>query len=311
MSQFRVMIVDDYELWRRHVDAALRRSRKWQLVGEASDGREGVERARLLRPDLILLDIGLPGEDGIQTAARLLAEDPGQKILFLSEHQSPELVHAALATGAFGYVVKSNAGRDLLPAMSAILDGRRFISAGVSAPEPLHHGVAFYDDEARLVDDFARYADPIVKTGIVLLVLSIASRREKLERSLRLRGVDVDRATDEGRIMWLVVEDALSSLMVDDRPDETRFSTLMAPIVAEATARAKAQRTRIAAWGECAPTLWRQGKAEAAVRVEQLWDQMARRHQIETFCAYTTNEVRYNEDNIIHQQICQVHSVIR
>ena len=311
MSQRRVMIVDDYELWRRHVDAALRRSRKWQLVGEASDGREAVERARLLRPDLILLDIGLPGEDGIQTATRLLAEDPGLKILFLSEHQSPELVHAALATGARGYVVKSNAGRELVPAMSAIVDGRQFISACVSAPGPFHHAVAFYDDEARLLDDFARYAEPIAKAGDVLLVLSLASRLEKLEGSLRLRGVRVDRLTDEGQIRWLVVEDTLSSVMVDDWPDEARFSTLITPIVADATTRSMAQRTRIAAWGECAPTLWRQGKAEAAVRVEQVWDQMARRHQIETFCAYTTNEVPYDEDNSIHQQVCQVHSVIR
>jgi CheY-like chemotaxis protein len=311
MSKCRVMIVDDYELWRRHVDAALRRSHKWQLVGEAPDGREAVERARLLRPDLILLDIGLPGEDGIQVATRLLADDPSARILFLSEHQSPELVRAALATGAYGYVVKSNAGRELLPAMSAIVEGRRFISACVSAPEPFHHAVAFYDDEARLLDDFARYAEPIVKAGNVFLVLSIASRREKLERSLRSRGVDVDGLTNEGQIRWLVVEEALSSIMVDDWPDEMRFSKLMAPIVADATARSTARGTRIAAWGECAPTLWRQGKVEAAVRVEQLWDQMARRHQIETFCSYTTNEVPYDEDNGIHQQICLAHSVIR
>jgi len=305
------MIVDDYELWRRHVDAALRRSHKWQLVGEASDGREAVERARLLRPNLILLDVGLPGEDGIQTAMRLLADYPSVKILFLSEHQSPELVRAALATGASGYVVKSNAGRELLPAMSAVVEGRRFISPVLLPSSPCDHAVAFYDDETRLLNDYASYAEPILKAGLVLIVLSIASRREKLEQSLRSRGVDVDGVTHEGRILWLDVAAALSSVMVNDWPDTARFTELMTPTLAGALGRSTAEPRRIAAWGECAPTLLREGKPEAAIRVERLWDQLAQRHQIETFCAYTTNDLPYDEDSPVFQRICQVHSVIR
>src|SRR5689334_17024138 len=128
MSYSRVLIVDDYDLWRQYVHAALHRSSRWQCVGEASTAQQAVECARLFRPDLILLDVGLPGENGIQAARRILVENPAVKILFVSEHQSPELVEAALATGASGYIVKLNAGRDLLPAMAAVVDGRRFVS---------------------------------------------------------------------------------------------------------------------------------------------------------------------------------------
>ena len=102
---------------------------RWDVVGEASDGLEAIQKAGELNPDLILLDIGLPGLDGIQTARRLLADNPRSRILFVSEHQSLDIVQAALGTGVRGYIVKSDVARDLLIAMDAIVDGKRFISA--------------------------------------------------------------------------------------------------------------------------------------------------------------------------------------
>jgi len=313
MSDTRVLIVDDYELWRQFVDAALRRSDRWQPVAHASDAREAVERARLCRPDLILLDIGLPGESGIHAARRILAEDPNVKILFVSEHQSPELVEAALATGARGYVVKSHAGRELLPAMEAIAEGRRYLSVSLrrSQRQPCHHAAGFYADEAHLLHDYATFAEDVLTSGASLIVLSTASRRKKLEQTLRARGVDVDRLTAEGRHRWVDVADALSSVMVDDWPDDERFSKAMTPLLLEAAARSTAERARVAAWGECAPTLWLEGKPEAAIRVEQLWDQVARQHQVETLCSYSTRDLPYDEDHRILQQIRQLHSVIR
>src|SRR5215470_1485011 len=126
---YRVLVVDDFEPWRRHVASTLGESSRWQIVGEAADGPDAIEKAARLRPDLILLDVGLPTVNGIEAARRILAHDSNLKILFVSEHQSWEIAEAALCTGARGYICKSDSGRELAPAMDAIVEGRRFVAA--------------------------------------------------------------------------------------------------------------------------------------------------------------------------------------
>jgi CheY-like chemotaxis protein len=319
----RVLIVDDYEPWRRYVDVALRRNKRWHPVGEATDGLDAVRQARLLRPDLILLDIGLPKQNGIDAARRILSENPHAKILFLSEHQSAELVEAALATGASGYIVKSSAGAELLPAMSAIARGERFISAILGGRNihtstkklvqhlPCRHAAGFYVDETGMLDDFAVFAERMLKEGTTLLVLGIASRRHKLERVLRQRGVDVDRLTAEGRYRWLDVAEALSNFMVDEWPDEARFSALVRDVFEEAAASSTARDRRVVAWGECAPTLLRQGKTEAAIRVEELWDRWSARYGVETLCGYLPDSAQPCDPNDPStQQLVTIHSKV-
>ena len=105
----------------------LRKRPELEIVGEVSNGLEAVQKARELQPDLILLDIGLPGINGIEVARRIHGFSPKIKILFASENSSPDVAEAALGTGAKGYVVKSDAGSELLPAVEAVLRGERFI----------------------------------------------------------------------------------------------------------------------------------------------------------------------------------------
>ena len=124
---FRVLIVDDFEPWRRVVRWMLHYFAEWQIVGEASDGVEGVRKTEELQPDIILLDIGLPKLNGIDAAEPILNVAPHSKIVFLSVELCPELVQGALRTGAHGYVVKSDAASDLLIAMSTVMNGQRFV----------------------------------------------------------------------------------------------------------------------------------------------------------------------------------------
>jgi DNA-binding NarL/FixJ family response regulator len=315
----RVLIVDDYEPWRSYVNAALRRHRRWQPIGEAADGREAVRQTQLLRPDLILMDIGMPKQNGIMAARQILAVDPTVKILFLSEHQSPELIEAALAAGASGYVIKSNAGTELLPAMSAIVGRKRFVSASLrghgfnkSTKElvrpPCRHAAGFYADEAFMLDDFAAFADRVLKDGTTLIVIGLASRRIKLEQALSARGVDVARLTSEGRHRFINVDDAFSSYMVNDWPDEAKFSKLVTEVFEEAAACSTSRDRRVAAWGEGAPALFRQGKTEAAIYVEEMWDRLASRYGIETLCGYFPDDVAYDEGDPSVQQISAIHS---
>jgi DNA-binding NarL/FixJ family response regulator len=126
-SPFRILIVDDFEPWRRFIVELLEQYPEWQVVGEASDGEEGVQKTEQLQPDLILLDVGLPKLNGIQVANSIPSTAPKPKIVFLSENSCPDLVEGAFGAGAQGYVVKSDAAFDLLPAMHAVLNGQRFV----------------------------------------------------------------------------------------------------------------------------------------------------------------------------------------
>lgn len=126
--RIRILVVEDFELARRFISTALAKDPSFEVVGEVSDGLTAAERAEDLQPDVILLDIGLPGLNGIEAAKRIRKTAPRAKIVFVSQQSSPELVQAALAVGGSGYVLKSDAGNDLLKAISAVLNGETFLS---------------------------------------------------------------------------------------------------------------------------------------------------------------------------------------
>jgi DNA-binding NarL/FixJ family response regulator len=126
----RILVADDFEPWRRFVSwlIALRKP-EWNIVCEVSDGVEAVEKAGDLKPELILLDIGLPKLDGIEAARQISQIASYTKILFLSGFDSLEVVEEALNTGANGYVLKLDAASELIEAVEAVFQGKRFVSS--------------------------------------------------------------------------------------------------------------------------------------------------------------------------------------
>jgi len=128
-STIRVLVVDDYEPFRRFLCSVLGKNPALQIVGEVSDGLDAVQKAEELKPDLILLDIGLPTLNGIEVARRIRRLIPESKIIFVSQESSPEVIQVALNLGAWGFVVKTKAGSDLVAAVEAVLLGKRFVSS--------------------------------------------------------------------------------------------------------------------------------------------------------------------------------------
>jgi DNA-binding NarL/FixJ family response regulator len=129
--QVRVLVVDDYEPFRRFVCSTLQERPELQVIGEASDGLEAVQKAKELKPDLILLDIGLPTLNGVDVSRRISMVVPAAKILVVSQNNDADVARAVLSDGASGYVLKLDANKELLRAVEVVLQGGRFVSTGV------------------------------------------------------------------------------------------------------------------------------------------------------------------------------------
>lgn len=128
VSSIRVLVVEDFLPFRQFIRSTLEKNNGLQVISEVSDGLEAVRKAEELKPDLIVLDIGLPTMNGIEAARQMRTLSPESKILFVSQQSSPALVQEALSTGAHGYVFKTRAESDLLAAVEAVILGNRFVS---------------------------------------------------------------------------------------------------------------------------------------------------------------------------------------
>ena len=122
--------MEDFEPSRVIVSSLLQTRPDLQVICGVSDGLQAVEKAQELTPDLILMDIGLPGLNGIEAARRILTLVPSSKIIFLTQESSPEVIEEAISLGARGYVLKMQAEADLLTAVDAVLQGKRFFNDG-------------------------------------------------------------------------------------------------------------------------------------------------------------------------------------
>lgn len=262
---------------------------------------------------------------------------PKSKVLFMSQESSSDVVQEALALGALGYVVKSHAGRELPDALEAVLQGREFIGSGLSghyftpAPdsktldhpnEPLpspapartaithSHEVKFYSDEDAFVVGFTRFIEAALKSGTAVIVVATEPHRESLLQRLRENGVDVIAAVEQGRYITLDVAETLSAFMVNDLPDRARFLKIVGDLFATAAKASSGDRPRVAACGECAPTLWEQGKADAAVELEHLFDEVAKSCNVDIFCGYVLNSFQREQERHIYERICAEHSAV-
>lgn len=137
MSLVRVLVVDDFDPWRAFVVQHLKEHPHFRVLGCASDGLEGVQKAEELQPDLILLDISLPKLNGIELARKVRKLVPKARILFLSSNDDPDVVRAAFCAGGAGYVLKADAEGALLPGMEVVLLGKQFVSSSLSGIEDL------------------------------------------------------------------------------------------------------------------------------------------------------------------------------
>ena len=334
----RILVVDDYEPWRQKICSILQIRLELGVVAEVGDGVAAVQAAEELKPDLILLDIGLPKLNGIQAALQIQQVSPKSKVLFLSENRSRDIAEEALRTGAYAYLTKSSAGSELLPAIEQVLQGKQFVTADLTGPHriaPKHehiadarerkkrvaplqpvnvgirHEVQFYCDDEAFVDGFAHLIKAVLEVGNAVVLLATELHRTAILQKLRRDSVDVDAVLKQDRYIPLDAGETLSKIMVADLPDPLRCATLVGDLIMRAAKAPKGERPRVAICGECAPTLLAKGNTEAAIRLEHLWNDITRRYDADTLCGYIWSAVPHPESSPAFERICAEHSAIR
>lgn len=246
-----MLVVDDYKPFRTVICSILQRRNDLQIVGEASDGWEAVQKAKALQPDLVLLDIALPILSGIQVARRLRDLVPHAKILFVSVESSSDVVTGALEMGGSGYVYKLHVGSELLPAIQTVLEGKRFVSSGLkfsegtAPPAPHRHEIVFCSNNEVRLDSLARFIAAALNTRNAAIVWATESHQESLLQRLHARGVDIDGAIQRGTYI---------SVDVAETPDPVRILNAVRAL-SEAASKAGKKHPRVAVCGERAGRL--------------------------------------------------------
>lgn len=304
-----VLVVEDFQPFRQILCTVLRSNPQIQLIAEVGDGLRAVERASELQPDLILTDIGLPGLNGIEAARRMKLLSPYSKLIFVSQESAVAVVREAFVAGASGYVVKTDAAKELLAAVDAVLAGKHFVgnrfagydfvrTAGTGISDPnspagsprLHpgslHDVVFYSNQSSFLETLSQFLGSALKAGDATVVTVANSKRDSLIHRLEGMGLNVSALIEEGQYIPLDPTQLLSAFMVEGLPDRNRFQRIAGDIIQMATKALKREHNRVVICGECAPLLWSQGDAEAALSLEKLWNEIAQLNAIHILCAH-------------------------
>ena len=341
MAEFpiRVLVAEDHERFRRLLVSTLQKQMGGQVqyIREVADGLEAVQEAQSLQPDLILLDIGLPTLNGIEAARQIHKLSPTSKIVFVTQESSADMVQEAFNIGACGYVVKADAGRELIPALDAVLRGQTYLSQSLSGhgltnvpdrsaihlvemrhgletrrqlglQSTRHHEVGFYSDDRSLLDGYTRFVGAVLKSGNAAIVVATEVHREKLLARLQAYGLDMSAAIEQGRYIALDNAETLTTFVVNGLPDPAQFSKVTDDLIARTAKSVEGQHARVAACGECAPLLWERGNTEGAVRLERLWDEIAGSYGMQVFCGYPLGSFQGRTGSYTFERICAEHS---
>jgi signal transduction histidine kinase len=172
------------------------------------------------------------------------------------------------------------------------------------------HGVQFYSQDKFLLEELSGYIGNALRAGDAAIVVATEQHRNGLLQWLTAQGLEVTALIEEKRFVALDARHLLATFMVDGGPNEEKFADAVGGIVANATASARGERPRVAIFGEMVALLWADGNAQAAIRLEQLWNNLARTKAFSLFCAYPMTSFKREEDAELLLKVCNEHSAV-
>jgi DNA-binding NarL/FixJ family response regulator len=310
----RVLIVEDHEPFRRTIRQSLQQRPDVLIVGEAADGLDGIRQAEAQRPDVIVLDIGLPSLNGIEVADRIRASVPDARVMFVTNESSLEVVELVLRRGGHGYVYKPRTQRDLLPAFEAIVRGAQFVGGGIERIArgdgfaSHRHSVLFYSSDSVLLESFTRFIASELQDGNAVGAMMTEAHHLSLRQRLQAAHVDLARAIRQQRYFSVNVSEMFARVMIDGRPSRARLQDAVEEMVCEATRGANGRDAKVAVCGEASAVLWAQGRVEAAIELENLWDEIVTSRRIDTLCAFPVNVREQNVQAV--RSLCAEHTAV-
>ena len=314
MPHFRILLVEDFEPFRRFVRLALQARSDFKVVGEAVDGLEAVQKAKQLQPDLILMDIGLPKLNGIAAAEQIRILAPHAKVLFISLESSPTAVREAFHVGGYGYIHKMRAESDLLPAIEAALAGKQFVSSdlefSVGTKARCRHEVQFYSDDMLVVESAAAFIAGALKADGAAIVLAAPSHQEGVLQKLNADGFDMEGAIRQGTYILLNAVELVSNIMVNGVPDTDRLSEILGGVIESSLVARKTAHSPLVLVGECAGILWAGGKTDASIRMEKKCNDLLETQTIDILCPYPLSGFQPMDDERGFQNICAEHTAV-
>ena len=286
----KVLLVDDH----RHVLEALAASlaREFDVAAVATDGMQALETAFRVNPDVIVLDVSMPGIDGFQTFRALENAGSRTPVVFLSMYDADVYVSEAFRCGGRGFVLKSQIERDLASALDQALDGRLFAPSLTSLyrlAEGGGHAMQVHGDDESFLDGLATLFDLALRLGDATCVVAPKPVRQRLGDRLQARGWNVGGSSGHTRYVAVDATEALSRVMRNGFPDETLVAEVVAELEEYRRAAAERPTSRLTVFGNMSMLLTEEGNTKAATALENCWDRLTRDLPFLTVCGYSTS----------------------
>jgi len=308
----RVVVADDH---RDVLDAATSiLAQTCDVIATAADGAAAFEATLRLLPDVVVLDVAMPGVDGFEAAARITASGSNARIVFLSNHADDDYVLAAVSRGALAYVAKTRMNRDLLPAVGHALAGRAFVpSAAVlprwRRPAGRRHDLHFYSTDTFFVDAVTAFFESALHSGESIVAVVTEPHAVALDRQLRARGHDVASLVASGRYSVVDAASAVEAICHNRMPDAALYVACVEPLLERALAASPGSPPHVSLFGEIAPILCTRGSFDGAVRLERIAGDFAASRPLSILCLYPTAFVA-NDVGDHAASICREHATI-
>lgn len=306
----RILLADDHNTFLQSVNGLL--AAAFDVVALAGDGRQALDLARRLRPDVVVLDIAMPNLDGFQTLEQLQRDEPETRVVFLTMDSDDTFVATAINGGAYGYVLKSRVHLDLIGAIDHALAGRLFVPSvtSLSAVAGSRHSVHFHANDSRYLDEISQLVGAALQSGgQVVLVTSDATR---IGVNQRLQARQMNLAVLAAREQYVATDSALalSLVMHEGRLDAKRVAEMIHGLDQLRLAGPHGPRGRLTICGDMSAVLCRNGDFEAALQLERIWDDLTRALPFFTVCCHAIDCFENSEALNLLSNVCAVHSAV-